>query len=103
MRAQSKGSERERMKGMNRVREPTQSKERMPSRGKMQKGGQEVLERWRTRVDTAENKPNEDARPYLRVIRPEKLKCPIKMPDNAVNTQRAQNYKSISYKIEREP
>ena len=103
VRAQSKGRERERMEVMNRVREPNAKQREYAEQREGAEAGHGPGGKWRARLDTAENKPNTDARPYLRVIRPEKLKCPIKMPDNAVNTQRAQNYKSKSYKIEREP
>ena len=66
------------MEVMNRVREPNAKQREYAEQREGAERGREVWKRWRARVDTAENKPNEDARPYLRVIRPEKRKCPIK-------------------------
>ena len=78
VRAQSIGRKRDRMEVMNRVREPNAKQREYAEQREGAERGREVWKRWRARVDTAENKPNEDARPYLRVIRPEKRKLPIK-------------------------
>ena len=74
----SVGRDQDRMRVLNEVRVPSAKQREYAEQREGAERGREGWERWRARVVTAENKPNEDARPYLRVIRLEKLKCPIK-------------------------
>ena len=78
MRAQSIVRDRDRMEVMSKVREPNAKQREYAEQREGAEAGHGPGGKWRARLDIAENKPNTDARPYLRVIMPEKPEGPNK-------------------------
>ena len=74
----SVGRDQDRMKVLNEVRVPSAKQREYAEQREGAEAGHGPGGKWRARLDTAENKPNTDARPYLRVIMPEKPEGPNK-------------------------